>query len=96
LDSLVNGDAMGSDVILQQLRLLACSVLNLNLAPEEMSGLIRLDEVAGFDSITVLSFVAAVEKEFSITLTKAELKIEVLVDLPRLAARVSALQERSC
>ena len=87
---------MGSDVILQQLRLLACSVLNLNLAPEEMSGLIRLDEVAGFDSITVLSFVAAVEKEFSITLTKAELKIEVLVDLPRLAARVSALQERSC
>jgi acyl carrier protein len=94
---MVNGDAMRSpDVVLQQLRRLACSVLKLNLTPEEMSELIRLDEVAGFDSITVLSFVAAVEKEFSITLTKAELKIEVLVDLPRLAARVSALQERSC
>ena len=85
-----------NEVILQQLRQLSCSVLNLNLSPEEMEGLNRLDEVAGLDSLTILSLVSAVEKEFSITLTRAELKTEVLVDLPRLAGRVAALQERSC
>jgi acyl carrier protein len=85
-----------NDVILQQLRQLSCSVLNLNLSPQEMAGLIRLDEVAGIDSLTILNVVTAVEKEFSITLTEAELKTEVLLDLPRLAACVASLQERSC
>jgi acyl carrier protein len=85
-----------NDVILQQLRQLSCSVLNLNLSPEEMAGLIRLDEVTGLDSLTILNLVAAVEKEFRITLTTAELEIEVLLDLPRLAACVASLQERSC
>ncbi len=87
---------ISDDVILQRLRQLSRSVLNLNLSPEEMAGLIRLDEVAGLDSLTILNLVAAVEKEFHITLTAAELKIEALADLPRLAAHIASLQERSC
>lgn len=88
---------MGSnDAVLQRLRQLCCSALNLNLAPEEVGELVRLDEVAGFDSLTVLNIVSAVEKEFGITLTRAELKTEVLANLPRLAERVCALKEGTC
>jgi acyl carrier protein len=87
---------MPNDLILQRLRQLSCAALNLNLSPEETAALSRLDEVAGFDSLTVLNFVSAVEKEFDVTLTGAELTTELLVDLPRLAARIASLERKSC
>ena len=50
----------------------------------------RLDEVASVDSIAVLEFMAAVEKEFGITIESEFLDFDFLRDLPRLASYLEA------
>ena len=87
---------MTPDFALQRLRLLASDALDLNLTPAELATVTRLDEVTGFNSLTILEFVAAVEKEFGCTLPPAELNAEFLTDLPRLAQRLSALCGEQC
>jgi acyl carrier protein len=84
------------DLVLQRLRRLACSSLNLNLTAEELATLTRLDGVTGFDSLTVLEFVSAVEKEFSLTLQADELRTEFLADLPKLAEYISTHSGAAC
>lgn len=97
MDSLVSRSPEISDQqILHRLRWVACEALNLDLPPEEMAALSRLDEVVGFDSLTVLSFVGAVESEFGVTLGAGELATEVLADLPRLASRLAVLERTPC
>lgn len=41
----------------------------------------RLDELIGFDSLTLLEWVAAVEEEFRVTIPPERLRLEFLVDL---------------
>jgi acyl carrier protein len=84
------------DLVLQRLRRLASSSLNLNLTAEELATLTRLDEVTGFDSLTVLEFVSAVEKEFGLTFQAGELRTDFLADLPRLAEYISAHSGAAC
>ena len=84
------------DIVLQRLRRLASSSLNLNLTTEELATLTRLDEVTGFDSLTVLEFVSAVEKEFGLTLQAGELRTAFLADLPRLAEYISTHSGAVC
>lgn len=84
------------DLILQRLRRLATSSLNLNLTAEELSMLTRLDEVTGFDSLTILEFVSAVEKEFGLTFKADKLRGEFLTDLPGLAEYISAHPGAAC
>lgn len=84
------------DLVLQRLRRLASSSLNLNLSAEELATLTRLDEVTGFDSLTVLEFVSAVEKEFDLTLQVGELRTDFLADLPGLAEYISAHSGAAC
>ena len=74
---------------LERLRRVADLSLNLNLSPLELDSLIRLDEFAGLDSLTLLEFIGAVEKEFGVTLGEEELQMEVLADLPVLAERLA-------
>ncbi len=84
------------ELVLQRLRALAGSVLNLNLSAEELAALTRLDEVTGFDSLTVLEFVSAVEKEFSLTFQASELRTEFLADLPGLAKHIAGNSGAAC
>jgi acyl carrier protein len=55
-----------------------------------------LDEVAGFDSLSVLQFLAAVEREFGLTFEKAQLRAAFLADLPGLAAYIEAHCGKAC
>jgi acyl carrier protein len=84
------------DLIFQRLQRLAVSSLNLDLSAEELATLTRLDEVAGLDSLTILEFVAAVEKEFGITLGEDELRANLLAHLPELAERISERLGGAC
>jgi acyl carrier protein len=84
------------DLVLQRLRRLASSALNLNLTDEELATLTRLDEVTGFDSLTVLEFVSAVEKEFGLTFEAGELRVDFLADLPGLAEYIAAHSGAAC
>ena len=71
--------------VLNRLRLTANASLNLNLTPAELASLNRLEEVAGLDSLTVLEFLAALEKEFGLSIAPNHLQGEFLADLPSLA-----------
>ncbi len=84
------------DLVLQRLRHLADSSLNLNLTAGELATLTRLDEVAGFDSLSVLQFLAAVEREFGLTFQASELRAGFLADLPGLAAYIVAHGGGAC
>jgi acyl carrier protein len=84
------------DLVLQRLRRLASSSLNLNLTAADLATLTRVDDVAGFDSLTVLQFVSAVEKEFGLTFAPSELNARFLADLPALAAYISSHSGASC
>jgi len=62
--------------------------LNLNLTGEDLSYEAKLDESVGLDSVAVLDFVTALEKEFRITFEPEMLNIDVVRDLKELAAYV--------
>jgi len=85
-----------SDIVLQRLRRLANASLNLNLGAEELAALTRLDEVSGFDSLTVLEFVTAVEKEFGLTLEAGALRAAFLANLPALAEYITEHSGGAC
>ena len=84
------------DLIFQRLQSLAARSLQLNLSAEEIATVTRLDEVAGLDSLTILEFVSAVEKEFGITFGASEMRADILVDLPALAERISRRLGGAC
>jgi acyl carrier protein len=49
----------------------------------------RLDEVAGLDSIALLEFVVALEKEFSFKFAPEQLRLELLRDLAGLTTYIA-------
>jgi acyl carrier protein len=73
------------DAILQKLRQLAMRSLRLELSEDELAVMSRLDEYAGVDSLAVLIFVNAVEKEFGVKLDPDALSRETIANLPSLA-----------
>ncbi len=66
--------------------------LHLNMLEAELPYEQKLDEVVGLDSIAIIEFVAAVEKQFGVTLEPEVLNLEFVRDLPALAAHVDALR----
>jgi acyl carrier protein len=68
---------------IDRLRRVFIQALRLNLRDEEVPYDRLLDEIAGFDSIAVLEFVAAVEREFDITIEEDALHLNLLRDLRR-------------
>jgi acyl carrier protein len=65
--------------------------LRLNVSEEDLPYEHKLDEAAGLDSIAVLEFVAALEKEFGIEIEPEFLEIDFVRDLPRLAFYIEGL-----
>ncbi len=59
--------------------------LRLNLTEAEWNYAGRLEELAGLDSVAVIEFVAALEREFGITIEPDELRLELLGDPEQLA-----------
>lgn len=62
--------------------------LQLNLSAEDLNYGHKLDEFAGLDSLAVLEFVTALEKEFGITMEPELLRLDFVRDLPQLAAYI--------
>jgi acyl carrier protein len=76
--------------IASRIRKVLIDALSLNLEEEDLRYSKKLDELVGLDSLAVLEFVAALEKEFGITIEPEQLELEVLRDLERLAAYIAA------
>jgi acyl carrier protein len=62
--------------------------LHLNLSEGDLHYEQKLDEVVGLDSLAVIEFVTALEKEFGITMEPELLRLDLVRDLPQLAAYV--------
>ena len=62
--------------------------LHLNLSEGDLDYESKLDESVGLDSLAVLEFVTALEKEFGITIEPELLRLDFVRDLPQLAAYV--------
>ncbi len=80
---------------LNRVRKVFIESLRLNLREEDLPEGRRLDKAAGLDSIAVLEFVAAVEKEFGLVIEPGFLDLEFLSDLPRLASYIDERAQRS-
>lgn len=62
--------------------------LGLNMSAADLDYERRLDEYAGLDSLAVLEFITALEKEFGITIEPDLLRLDFVRDLHELAAYV--------
>ena len=64
--------------------------LSLELSEEELIQAVNLDELFGVDSLAILEFVTALEKEFGIRLDPEHLEMDLLKNLPRLSSYVES------
>lgn len=71
-----------------RIRRIFVTSLHLNLSEADLDYEQRLDELVGLDSLAVIEFVAAIEKEFGITMEPELLRLDFVRDLPQLAAYV--------
>jgi acyl carrier protein len=78
----------GSRETMDRIRRVFLQSLHLNLSEEDLDYERRLDESAGFDSLAVIEFVTALEKEFGITMEPELLRLDFVRELPQLAAYV--------
>ena len=69
--------------------------LGLNLSEAELDYERKLDEYAGLDSLAVLEFITAIEKEFGITIEPELLRLDFVSDLGELAAYVELRTARA-
>jgi acyl carrier protein len=86
---------MESLLTMDRIRRVFVESLHLNLREEAFSYEDKLDETVGLDSVAVLDFVSALEKEFGITFEPEMLTIDVVRDLRQLAAYVDDRVARS-
>ena len=88
MEQLMKDAGSGSRDTMERIRRVFIESLNLNLREEDFSYETKLDEAAGMDSVAVLEFVAAIEKEFGITFEPERLTIVLVRDLKELTAYV--------
>jgi acyl carrier protein len=78
----------GSRETMDRIRRVFLQSLHLNMNEEDLDYERRLDELAGFDSLAMLEFVTALEKEFGIMMEPELLRLDFVRDLPQLAAYI--------
>jgi acyl carrier protein len=88
MEQLVKDAGSGSRDTMGRIRRVFIESLHLNLREEDFSYEVKLDEAAGLDSVAVLEFVTAIEKEFGITFEPEMLTIALVRDLKKLTAYV--------
>jgi acyl carrier protein len=79
------------DGILVRVRRVLIDSLSLNIDEDDLQYSESLDQVIGLDSLAVLEFTAALEKEFGITIEQEKLELSLLRDLPALADYIQSL-----
>lgn len=85
----------GSEDTMNRIRRVFVESLHLNLSPLDLDYEHKLDEFAGLDSLAVLEFVTALEKEFGITIEPELLRLDFVRDLPQLASYIEGQIPRS-
>lgn len=75
---------------IDRLRRVFIESLHLNLREDELPYGQKLDEVAGLDSIAILEFVAAAEKEFGITIEPESMELSMVRDLRRFSGYIDS------
>lgn len=92
MDQLLNRGTGGPENVsretIERIRTVLAESLHLNQNGKGLSYEEMLDEAVGLDSIAVLEFLTAVEKEFGIKLESALLEFEFLRDLAALASYI--------
>jgi acyl carrier protein len=88
MEPLLTNAGSESEATIDRVRRVFIESLHLNLRPEDFRYEDKLDEAVGLDSVAVLDFVAALEKEFGIAFEPEMLTIDVVRDLKELAAYV--------
>jgi acyl carrier protein len=88
MEQLMKDAGSGSRDTMERIRRVFIESLNLNLREEDFSYETKLDEAVGLDSVAVLEFVTALEKEFGITFESERLTIVLVRDLKELTAYV--------
>jgi acyl carrier protein len=78
----------GSPDTMARIRRVFIKSLHLNIREEDFSYEAKLDESVGLDSVAVLDFVTALEKEFGIAFEPEILTIELMRDLKELTVYV--------
>ena len=84
MEQLMKDAGSGSRDIMERIRRIFIESLHLNLREEDFSYEAKLDEAVGLDSVAVLEFVTALEKEFGITFESERLTIVLVRDLKEL------------
>jgi acyl carrier protein len=84
---------MGNQEITARLAGIIVRDLGANLTLEDLFGVERLDTILGFDSMVLMQWVAAIEREFRITIPPEKLRLDFLVDLPELIHFLSRTSE---
>jgi acyl carrier protein len=95
LDEAGSGSGAGSRDTMNRIRRVFIESLHLNLREEDFSYERKLDESVGLDSVAVLDFVTALEKEFGITFEPEMLTVELIRDLKELTAYLDERTARS-
>lgn len=72
----------------QRVRRVLRDALSLSVSDQEMARVKRADDLLGLDSIALLEFALALEREFGVTLETESLEPEVFADLSRLCAHI--------
>jgi acyl carrier protein len=88
MEPLLTDLGSGSRDTIDRIRRVFIESLHVNLREEDFSYEAKLDESAGLDSVAVLDFVTALEREFGITFEPEMLTIDLVRDLKQLAAYV--------
>jgi acyl carrier protein len=88
MDALLKHPARESGSTLNRIRRVFVESLELNLTEEDLNYAGKLDELVGFDSAATIVFIAALEKEFGITIETEKLQLEFIRDLHQLASYI--------
>lgn len=69
----------------QRIREVLVNSLSLNIAPDDIPVDRPFGDVIGFDSMSMLEYVVALEKEFGISIDQDALSLDLLTDITLLA-----------
>jgi acyl carrier protein len=95
VEQLLTNSGFRSRETVDRIRRVFIDSLHLNLREEDLHYEDKLDESVGLDSVAVLDFVTALEKEFQITFEPEMLTIDLVRDLKELTAYVDERVVRS-
>ncbi len=79
------------DKLKNRIKKILINALELNLKESEIKDGNNLDELFGLDSLAVIEFVLALEKEFEVKIETASLDINIIKDLNRLSVYIDKL-----